>query len=75
MKEKYHFLDRCEKLELINARKEINQLKRSGNEWRDAWYQLREIIGNLWWHHPAINSDEQRAYYQVQQQRAKENGS
>jgi len=62
--EKIHFLDRCEKLELIRARKEIAILKDSVLSWKDAWFHLREIIGNLWWHHPAIDNDESRAYYQ-----------
>ncbi len=33
--------------------------------WKEAWWQLREIIGWLWWHHPAIDDDKQRAYYQA----------
>lgn len=69
---KYHFLDRCEKLELIRARKEIKILKDSVLSWKDAWFHLREIIGNLWWHHPAIDSDVSRDYYQAASQRVKE---
>ncbi len=44
---------------------EVKKLRQSLTEWKDAWFQLREIIGNLWWHHPAIDNDEQRRYYQA----------
>lgn len=70
--EAYHFLDRCEKLELVRAKKEIKTLKESVLSWKDSWFHLREIIGNLWWHHPAIDDDAQRAYYQAAQKRCKE---
>jgi hypothetical protein len=65
-------LDRCEKLELIRARKEIKILKDSVLSWKDAWFHLREIIGNLWFWHPAIDSDTSREYYRAHQQRVKE---
>lgn len=58
-----HDVARCEKTELLNGRKEIVELKRSIDEWRDAWYHLREIIGNLWWHHEAIDDEQKLAYY------------
>ncbi len=58
-----HDLAQCEKAELLKGRLEIKRLKESLNGWKDAWFQLREIIGNLWWHHPAIESDKELAYY------------
>ena len=62
----------CEKTELMKGRKEIKKLKTSIEGWKTAWYQLRTIIGNLYWHHEAIANDGKRAYYQAQQQRTKE---
>lgn len=58
----------CEGRQLIQLRVENKKLKKSLEEWKDAWFHLREIIGKLWWWHPAIDSDEQRAYYQNNQQ-------
>lgn len=69
-----HNLVRCEKTELLKGREEIKKLKASVRFWNDAWYELREIIGNLWWHHPAIDNVEKRAYYQ-QAQREMKNAS
>jgi hypothetical protein len=66
--EDVHDLALCEKTELIKGRLEIKKLKASVNSWKDAWYQAREIIGNLWWHHPAITNDNERSYYQKQKQ-------
>lgn len=59
-----HHEDRCLGRQLLNAKREIKQLKASIEEWKDAWFHLRDIIGNLWWRHPAIDNDERRAYYQ-----------
>jgi hypothetical protein len=59
-----HDLLKCEHTELIKGRQEIIKLKKSVDEYKDAWYQGRENLGWLWWHHPAITSDEKRAYYQ-----------
>jgi hypothetical protein len=59
-----HDVAKCEKAELLKGRTEIKKLKQSLSEWKDAWFQLREIIGELWWHHPAIDNDEKRTYYQ-----------
>lgn len=42
----------------------IQSLKESNDAWKDAWYLQREIIGNMWWHHEAIDNDEKRSYYQ-----------
>ena len=70
--EKFHFLDRCEKLELIRARNEIKALKQSISEWKESWLHLRQIIGNLWWWHPAIDNVNEQSYYQTAQQKVKE---
>jgi hypothetical protein len=60
-----HDVAKCENTELLKGRLTIKTLKDSVNSWKDAWFHLREIIGNLWWHHPAIDDDAQRAYYQA----------
>jgi hypothetical protein len=52
--------------------RENDKLKKQIDPWKDAWFHLREIIGWLWWHHPAIDSDEQRAYYQTNLNRIRE---
>lgn len=52
--------------EQVSLRNEIKKFKKSIEDWKDAWHQLRDIIGNLWWRHPAIDNDERRAYYQHQ---------
>ena len=59
-----HDVAKCEKTELLKGRVTIKKLKASVDDWKDAWYGLREIIGRLWWHHPAIHDDKSRAYYQ-----------
>lgn len=59
-----HDVTQCEKTELLKGRNKILKLNESLASWKDAWFQLRDIIGKLWWHHPAIDNDEQRAYYQ-----------
>lgn len=41
------------------------KLQEGAGSWKEAWIHLREIIGWLWWHHPAIDDDKQRAYYQA----------
>lgn len=64
-----HDVAECEKTELLKGRNEIKKLKQSVNDWKDAWFQLREIIGNLWWHHPALDNDERLVYYQANLQR------
>jgi hypothetical protein len=65
----------CVQTQLDQANLEIKKLKSSIDSWKDAWFHLREIIGNLWWHHPAIDNDEARAYYQAHLTRIKENKS
>ena len=56
----------CElETKLFQANKEIKKLTASIHEWKHGkggWFELREIIGNLWWHHPAIDSDDVRDY-------------
>ena len=59
-----HDLINCEKIELTKSRVEIKNLKKSVHSWKIAWHEGRDIITKLWWHHPAIHDDNQRAYYQ-----------
>jgi hypothetical protein len=62
-----HDLAKCEKTELVKGRKTIKALRASLHEWKygtGGWFELREIIGNLWWHHAAISDDVERSYYQ-----------
>lgn len=60
------------KMRISFLEKENEKLKKSIDPWKDAWFHLREIIGWLWWHHPAIDNDEQRAYYQTNLNRIRE---
>ena len=69
-----HDSAQCKEIERLNGRKTIKTLKESVNSWKDAWFQGRDIIANLWWYHPAIADDNQRAYYQAAQKRIKSNG-
>ena len=62
-----HDVVKCEKTELLKGRDTIKKLRDSLHEWKygtGGWFELREIIGKLWWHHPAIDNDEKRGYYQ-----------
>lgn len=59
-----HDLAMCEKTERLKGRETIKKLKQDVESWKDSWYGLRQIIGQLWWHHPAIDSDKERTYYQ-----------
>jgi len=59
-----HDLTLCEKTERLKGRVEIKKLKESVRNWQDAWFNYRDIVGKLHWHHEAIISDEQRVYYQ-----------
>lgn len=43
---------------------QIDKLKQSVVDWKESWFNLRTIIGILWWEHPAINNDTQRSFYQ-----------
>jgi hypothetical protein len=56
---------KCIDKQLENELADNKKLKESVLGWRDAWYELREIIGNMWWHHKAIDNDEYRAYCQA----------
>jgi hypothetical protein len=67
-----HDVVQCEQTELRKGRNTIKVLKQSVNDWKEAWFQLREIIGKLWWYHPAIDNDEERAYYQTTLQRIRD---
>jgi hypothetical protein len=58
--------------QLMVARKEIEQLKQSVKDWKNAWFEGRDIIGNMWWHHKAIDNDEYRAYCQANLKAIKE---
>jgi hypothetical protein len=49
-------------VELVKA--ENKKLKLAVKFWNEAWFEGRDILGWLWWHHPAIHNDEQRIYYQ-----------
>lgn len=51
----------CEKIELLKGRREIARLKASVNDWKDAWFQLREIIGRLSWEHNNCPFDNEKA--------------
>lgn len=54
-------------VEVLKLRTETKKLRDSLHEWKygtGGWFELREIIGKLWWHHPAIDNDEKRGYYQ-----------
>ena len=59
-----HDIVKCEKTELIKGRETILKLKDSLSSWKDTWFHQREIIADLWWRHPAIDDDAERAYYQ-----------
>ena len=64
---------KCDKCQLELAYIEIDKLKESIKSWKDAWFNLRDSIGWLWWHHPAINSNDELQYYQKNLERLKEN--
>ena len=63
----HHDRDLCLGRQFVQVKAENKRLKESVKSWMNAWYELREIIGNLWWHHPAIHDDQKRAYYQAHQ--------
>lgn len=46
-----HDVVKCEKTELVKGRQSIKILKASIDFWKDAWFDLREIIGRLSWRH------------------------
>lgn len=41
----------CERTERLKGREIIKKLKASVDTWKDAWFQLRDIIGKLSWEH------------------------
>ncbi len=64
---------KCHKCQLEVALLEIDILKESITAWKNAWFDLRAIIGKLWWHHPAIYSDAELQYCKENLKRLKEN--
>ena len=68
----HHDRDLCLGRQFVQVKAENKRLKESVKSWMNAWYELREIIGNLWWHHPAIDNDQKRAYYQAHQKFVRE---
>jgi len=62
-----HYKTQCAFKELEKGREKIKRLTQSVADWKNAWFHLREIVGQLWWQHPAIDNDAQHAYYQENQ--------
>lgn len=60
-----HDKDLCFGRQFVQIKAENKKLKAAEKFWKDAYFEGREIIGKLWWHHPAIDNDEVRAYYQA----------
>ena len=58
-----HDIGKCELTERLKGREEIKKLKASVKNWQDEWYKYRDLLGGLYFHHPAIDSDTERAYY------------
>lgn len=55
-------------LELLELKRENARLARENAElrdnvsrWKDSWFHLRDSLSRLWWHHPAIDDDAERA--------------
>jgi hypothetical protein len=42
------------KKQIVALESENQKLKESVVDWKNAWFKLRDIIGNLWWHHPQL---------------------
>lgn len=55
---KHCMLDQIELL-----KQENKKLKASVESWKNAWYHCRDIIGKLWWEHPALYCDKSLAFY------------
>lgn len=49
--------------EAYYLKQENDSLKKSITSWKDAWYEMRDKLGKLWWHHPALYCDKALAYY------------
>jgi hypothetical protein len=62
-----HDQNLCEGRQLAQNKAEIKKLKAGVDFWKDGWYEGRAIIGELWWFHPAIDSDAKQAYYAAAQ--------
>jgi len=59
-----HDDDVCMGRQLQQAKAEIKKLRTSLQEWKEAWFELRDIIGRLWWNHPALSDENTLRYYQ-----------
>lgn len=46
-----HDVALCEKTELLNGRTTIKKLKSSVDDWKDAWFRYRELVGRMAWEH------------------------
>lgn len=67
----------CEKRQLNQLRIENKKLKKAVEFWKDAWYEVRDLLGNLWWHHPAFDTEDRYRYYKNyhMQWKEKQNGA
>lgn len=70
-----HDDDLCIGRQLLAAKTEIKSLKIAVDDWKDAWYKVRGILGHLWWHHPSISSEKSLQYYQNNLKKLQENKS
>jgi hypothetical protein len=48
--------------ELKHQSKKLLKSDESINKWKKAWFDARENIGWLWWHHPAIEDKTDETY-------------
>lgn len=46
-----HDVALCEKTERLKGRETIKKLRASVDNWKDAWYHQRSLIGELGWTH------------------------
>jgi hypothetical protein len=58
-----HDIVKCEKTELIKGRATIQTLKNSIIFWKEGWFELREKLSEIIWHHPALVDEREHAYY------------
>jgi hypothetical protein len=50
-KDIYHPITReCLKIQLIKAGEQISSLKKDVDSWKDAYYDLKQIVGKLSWY-------------------------
>jgi hypothetical protein len=62
--DKWHTKESCQEREIMWLKYKLRKAEDRANQFVDAWYDLRKIIGYDWWHHPAIDNDEKREYFQ-----------